>query len=131
MGMLTDHELTASFLAGGLGGVRERFERALGRVRDSRPQDAQDDPETMSAGCRSPSYAAAVSQALSDLADAWQRLPLRTVRFRETERLLQLLKDRALEALRHDPHLRSDYHRLAQCLNELKLDNPHKPELRF
>jgi hypothetical protein len=130
MGMLNDYELTASFLAGGLGGTHVRFDRTMDRVRYCRPQDAQGDPEPLESDCRSPSYAAAVLQALSDLIDAWQGIKARPARFRETERLLLLLKDRTLDALATKKALWADFYRLAQCLNELKLDRgPDKPSL--
>jgi hypothetical protein len=132
MGMLNDYELTASCLAGGLGGTRKRLDRTMGRLYSIRPQDAQDNPEPVRPGCRSPSYAAAISQALSDLTDAWQGLLPRPAKFRETERLFLLLKDKTLETLASNPALWSDYHRLAQCLNELTLDyGQMKPEIRL
>jgi hypothetical protein len=132
MGMLQDYELTASFLAGGLGGAYARLDRAMDRVRLRRPQDAQDDPDPPGPESQSPSYAAAVLQALSDLIDAWQGLQARPARFRETERLLLLLKDKTLDKLATKKAIWSDFCRLAQCLNELKLDlGPGKPSLRL
>jgi hypothetical protein len=132
MGMLNDYELTASFLAGGLGGTHVRLDRTMGRVRSCRPQDAQDCPELLRPDCRSPSYAAAVSQALSDLIDAWQVIQARPARFRETERLFLLLKDRTLESLAPNKAPWSDFYSLAQCLNELKLDRgPNKSSLHI
>ncbi|MDR2442998.1 MAG: hypothetical protein LBE31_05700 [Deltaproteobacteria bacterium] len=121
--MLKDYELTASILAGGLGGTRERLLRTIRRLLVCHHGDAQDISETIKPDCRSPSYSAAVSQALSDLNDTWQGRVLRSVRFMETERLFLLLKDRTLDALANNTILLSDYHRLAQCLNELKLDS--------
>jgi hypothetical protein len=125
MGMLNDYELTASFQAGGLGGAQLRLDRTIERVLASRSQDAQGIPDRLHPECRSPSYAAAVLQALSDLIDAWQGLQVRPARFRETERLLLLLKDKTLESLATKKAMWSDFYRLAQCLNELKLDRGH------
>ncbi|MDR3205066.1 MAG: hypothetical protein LBV23_10065 [Deltaproteobacteria bacterium] len=122
MGMLNDYELTASYLAGGLGVARERLFRSMGRLNDHLPKDALGDPESIEPDCRGPSYAAAVSQALSDLTDAWQRSISRPARFKETERLFLLLKDKALGALTRSPDLWKDYAHLAQSLSELKLD---------
>ncbi|MDR1677005.1 MAG: hypothetical protein LBS44_01280 [Deltaproteobacteria bacterium] len=132
MGMLNDYELTASFLAGGLGGTHVRLDRTMDRVRACRPQDAQNNPNILRTDCCSPSYTAAVLQALSDLIDAWQGLQVRPARFRETERLLLLLKDRTLESLAPKKAIWSDFYRLAQCLNELKLDRgPEKSSSLF
>jgi hypothetical protein len=130
MGMLNDYELTASFLAGGLGGTHVRLDRTMDRVRARRPQDAQDDQDLPRSESQSPSYAAAVLQALSELIDAWQGLQSRPARFREAERLLILLKDRTLDSLATKKAIWSDFYHLAQCLNELKLDRgPDKPPL--
>jgi hypothetical protein len=102
----------------------------MDRVRSCRPQDAQGNPDHLHSDSHSPSYAAAVSQALSDLVDAWQGLQARPARFREAERLLLMLKDRTLDALATKKALWTDFYRLAQCLNELKLDRgPDKPSL--
>ena len=132
MGMLKDYELTASLLAGGLSGTRGRLLRTIRRLMVCRRGDAHDDPDHFQPDCRSPSWSAAISQALSDLTDAWQGRAPCPARFRETERLFLLLKDRTLEALAHQPAFWSDYHRLAQCLSELKLDYVHqKPLLRL
>jgi hypothetical protein len=132
MGMLNDYELTANFLAGGLGGTHVRLDRTMDRVRACRPRDAQGDPEPPGPDYHSPSYAAAVLQALSDLIDAWQSMRARPKRFRETERLLLLLKDRTLDSLAPKKAIWSDFYRLAQCLNELKLDRgPDKSPLRL
>ncbi|MDR1658616.1 MAG: hypothetical protein LBT47_13930 [Deltaproteobacteria bacterium] len=126
MGILKDYELTASLLAGGLGGTRERLLKTIRRLLVCYPQDAQDNPEPIQPDCRSPSYLAAVSQALSDLNDDWQGRVPRPARFMETERLFLQLKDRTLDVLANDPTLWSDYHSLAQGLNELKLDYAQK-----
>ena len=132
MGMLKDYELTASLLAGGLSGTSGRLLRTIRRLMVCRRGDAHDDPDHFQPDCRSPSWSADISQALSDLTDAWQGRAPRPARFRETERLFLLLKDRTLEALAHQPAFWSDYHRLAQCLSELKLDYVHqKPLLRL
>jgi hypothetical protein len=130
MGMPKDYELTASFLAGGLGGTRLRFDRTMGRVRSCRPKDAHDCLDILQSDSRSPSYAAAVSQAMSDLIDAWQGLQARPIRFQKTEKLFLQLKDKTLESLAPHRAVWSDFYRLAQCLNELKLDRgPEKPSL--
>jgi hypothetical protein len=130
MGMPKDYELTASFLAGGLGGTRLRLDRTMGRVRSRRLQDAQGCAEILESDSRSPSYAAAVSQAMSDLIDTWQSIQSRPPRFRETERLFLLLKDKTLEMLAPNRAPWSDFYRLAQSLNEMKLDRgPKKPSL--
>ncbi|MDR2612692.1 MAG: hypothetical protein LBG06_07685 [Deltaproteobacteria bacterium] len=124
--MLIDNELTASCLAGGLGGTRERLDKTLQRLTRIAPWDAQGEPDTprpLAGGCRSPSQAAAVTLALRDLADIWQGFMPRPVRFRETERLFGVLKDRILTDLDHGPALWLEYHRLAQSLNELRLDS--------
>jgi hypothetical protein len=135
MGMLIDNELTASCLAGGLGGTRERLDKTLERLTRYSPWDAQgetDWPAPLATGCRSPSQAAAVTQAFSDLADVWQGFMPRPDRFRETERLFGVLKDRILTGLDHGPALWLEYHRLAQSLNDLRLDSGQKdPELLF
>ena len=122
MGMQKDYELTASLLAGGLSGTRERLLKTMRRLMACRRGDAHDDPDHFWPDCRSPSWSAAISQALSDLTDVWQGRAPRPARFRETERLLLLLKDRTLEFLASQPAFWPDYHRLAQCLSELKLD---------
>jgi hypothetical protein len=122
MGVLNDYELTASLLAGGLTGTRERLTRAVRRLMACRRGEARDDPDHHEPDCRSPSWSAAISQALSDLTDAWQGRAPRPVRFRETERLFLLLKDLTLDAVACHPAPWSDYHSLAQCLSELRLD---------
>jgi hypothetical protein len=134
--MLIDNELTASCLAGGLGGTRERLDRTLRRLFRDSPLDAQGEPVEplyLAGGCRSPSHAAAVTQAFRDLTDCWQATLSRPVRFRETERLFGVLKDRILTVLDHGPALWLEYHRLAQSLNELALDSTGTgdPELLF
>jgi hypothetical protein len=136
MGMLIDNELTASCLAGGLGGTRERLDKTLRRLFRDSPLDAQGEepawPRHLAAGCRDP-HAAAVTQALRDLTDYWQGFMPRPDRFRETERLFGVLKDRILTDLDHGPALWLEYHRLAQSLNELALDSSSQenPELPF
>ena len=132
MGRLKDYELTARLLAGGLSGTRERLLKTMRRLMACRRRDAHDDPDSHEPDCRSPSWSAAISQALSDLTDAWQgRLP-RPARFRETERVFLLLKDKTLETLAYHPAFWADYHNLAQCLSELKLDLANqKPYLRL
>jgi hypothetical protein len=133
--MLIDDELTASCLAGGLGETRERLDKTLLRLFRYSPLEIQGDPdrpELLAEGCRSPSQAAAVTQALRELADYWQGFMPRPNRFRETERLFGVLKDRILTDLDHNPALWLEYHRLAQSLNELRLDsNQENPELLF
>ena len=132
MGMLKDYELTASLLAGGLSGTRERLLKTMRRLMACRRRDAHDDPDFAEPDCRSPSWSAAISQAFSDLTDAWQSRTPRPTRFRETERLFLLLKDRTLETLACHPAIWTDYHSLAQCLSELKLDLAiQKPYLRL
>ncbi|MDR2460266.1 MAG: hypothetical protein LBE38_05730 [Deltaproteobacteria bacterium] len=125
MGMLFDNELTASCLAGGLGGTRERLDRTIGRLIRLSPTDAQGNPEGLflSSGCRSPSNAAAITQALRELSDLWQDYCFRPSRFQETERLFGVLKDKILLGFDHSPTLWLEYHRLAQNLNELRLDS--------
>ncbi|MDR1487016.1 MAG: hypothetical protein LBT62_03325 [Deltaproteobacteria bacterium] len=131
MGMVNDYELTASCLAGGLGGTSKRLDRTIERIQTICPVSAQKNLDLVQPGCRSPSYVTAISQALNDLTDAWQGLMLRPAKFKETERLFLLLKDKTLEILANNPALWSDSHRLAQCLNELTLDHGQmKPVLR-
>jgi hypothetical protein len=131
--MLIENELTASCLAGGLGGTRERLDRTLERLFRNSPLDAQGDPvwpRPPVTGCRSPSLAAAVTQALRDLTDYWQGFMPRTYRFRETERLFGILKDRILTGLEQGPALGLEYHRHAQSLNDLRLGSSQEnPEL--
>ena len=82
MGMLKDYELTASLLAGGLSGTRWRLLRTIRRLMVCRRGDAHDDPDHFQPDCRSPSWSAAISQALSDLNDVWQGRAPRPARFR-------------------------------------------------
>ncbi|MDR1166522.1 MAG: hypothetical protein LBO66_11790 [Deltaproteobacteria bacterium] len=135
MGMLFDYELTASCLAGGLGGTRERLDKTLKRLFRSSPLDAQGDPERPASpilDCRSPSLAAAITQALRDLTDVWQGLKSRPDKFRETERLFGVLKDKILDDYDHSAILWLEYHRLAQSLNQLKLDSSQEnSDLQF
>ena len=132
MGMQNDHELTASLLAGGLGGTLERLTRSMMRLMACRRRGARDDPDDFQPDCRGPSCSAAVSQALSDLNDAWPARVARPARFIETERLFLLLKDKTLDALADTPALWSEYHSLAQCIIEMKLDwAQKKPGLRL
>ena len=135
MGMLFVNELTASCLAGGLGGTRERLEHTISRLIRPSPLDAQGDPEGPSpliTGCHCPSQAAVITQTLRDLADLWQDLSYRPTRFQETERLFGVLKDKILLSFDHNPTLWLEYHRLAQNLNELRLDRSQEnTELQY
>ncbi|MDR2339291.1 MAG: hypothetical protein LBF40_04040 [Deltaproteobacteria bacterium] len=121
--MLTDYELMASCLAGGLGVTRERLVRALGRLIRPSPLDAQGEPDRDTERFRMPLDAAAVMQALRELTDIWQGFFNRPRRFKEVESHLIILKDKVLDGFGHNQRVLLDYHRLAQNLNDLKLNS--------
>jgi hypothetical protein len=122
MGMLTDYELTATCLAGGLGATRERLERTLGRlIRPSPPEERFWDDAPAGAS-PNPLDFAVLAQALRELTDIWQGFFYRPERFKEIERLLSNLKDNVLDGFGSNPKVLLNYHRLAQHLNDLKLN---------
>jgi hypothetical protein len=131
MGMLTDYELMASCLAGGLGVTRERLERTLGRLIRPSPPDVLGVEGRQNGGFRNPLNATAVMQALRELTDIWQGFLNRPVRFKEIERLLVALKDKIIDGFGYNPQILLDYHRLAQNLNDLKLDNAEENSKQY
>jgi hypothetical protein len=122
MGMQTDYKLMASCLAGGLGVTRERFERTLERLIRPSPLAAIGDPEDATEGIRTPLNAAAVMQALRELTDIWQGFFCRPDKFKDVETHLITLKDKILDDFGSNPQVLLDYHRLAQYLNDLRLN---------
>jgi hypothetical protein len=128
MGIHDDYELAASCLAGSLGGARERLGPAIERLSRVWPPGAFSIPDGRSPDCRSPARAAALTQALNEFTDAWQGLWSRSLKFRETDRLLTTLKDKVLADLVPESAIWSDYPSLAQNLTgltmEFSLDNP-------
>ena len=121
MGMLTECELMATCLAGGLGVTRERLERTLGRLIRPSPLIVRGGGEEADMGKWNALNTAAVAQALRELNDIWLGMFCRPVRFREIERLLTRLKDRILDEFGCNSRVLLNYHRLAQNLNDLKL----------
>jgi hypothetical protein len=134
MGMQFYYELTASCLAGGLGGTRERLLKTLRRLNRTSPLDAQGDPDRYleNTDCRSPTPAAAITQSFEELTDIWHEFTYRPIKFRKTEELVEVLKDKILEGFDNNFTLWIEYHRLAQHLNALELDSSQEnPEFHI
>jgi hypothetical protein len=121
MGMLTDYELMASCLAGGLGVTRERLESTLGRLIRPSPLGYEEEPEKEKDDSGNPLNTTAIKQAMRELTDIWQGFFQRPDRFKEVERILITLKDRIVDSFGFNAQALMDYHRLAQSLNDLKL----------
>ncbi|MDR2198268.1 MAG: hypothetical protein LBR53_02215 [Deltaproteobacteria bacterium] len=121
--MLTDYELMASCLAGGLGVTRERLESTLGRLIRPSPLDAWDEAEKAAETLWSPLKCTALMQAMRDLTDIWQGFFNRLARFKEIEASLTTLKDNVLDGFGGNQRVLLDYYRLAQSLNDLKINS--------
>ncbi|MDR2353562.1 MAG: hypothetical protein LBF22_10495 [Deltaproteobacteria bacterium] len=131
MGMLTDYELMASCLAGGLGATKERLERTLGRLIRPSPQGDQGEEGRNNREYRNPINTTAVMQTLRELSDIWQGVFTRPVRFKQIEGLFITLKDKIVDSFGFNPQILLDYHRLAQNLNDLKLSGAKDNSKQF
>jgi hypothetical protein len=121
--MLTDCELMATCLAGGLGVTRERLVKTLVRLIRPSPGGDQRGVQQEHQEMGNPLNTAAVAQALRELTDIWQGFFNRQVRFMEIERLLTKIKDKILDGCGSNPQALLIYQRLAQNLNDLRLSS--------
>ena len=128
--MVLEHQLTACYAAGSLGGTLGRLNDSLGRLSRAQCTGSREKPggEAVRASDGRPYQPAEVAhlnQTLRLMADAWASKVFSSRRFDHIENLLDSLKENALDNLRAarkrtGQHL--EYQVLAQTLDRLKAD---------
>ena len=125
--MVLEHELTACYAAGSLGGTLGRLNESLRRLSRAHCTGSREKPGDESEGllCE-PARLAHLNQTLQLMADAWQSKMTSIQRISQITRLLESLKENALSALaagRKRPNHGSEYQLLAQALDNLRADS--------
>lgn len=126
MGMVLEHELSAGYAAGSLGGTLGRLAGALQRLERSCNPGLREAPgEGTAVRLIQPAGTARLNQTLRMMADAWQSGKTSRGAFGRIEGALDALKERALGSrssqklgLRHY----WEYQLLAQALDNLKAE---------
>ena len=122
--MVLEHQLSASYAAGSLGGTLGRLEESIRRL--SRANSTGSREKTGGADndpALAPAKVAHLNQTLRLMSDAWQSRVITTPRASRLEDLLDHLKENALTCLggeKKRPERHSQYQLLAQALNALK-----------
>ena len=125
MGMVLEHQLTASYAAGSLGGTLGRLEESLRRLSRANSTGSREKPGGADGGriIIEPAKLAYLDQTLRLMADAWQSRVVAAPKVSDIEDLLDHLKETALTGLggeKRQLERHSQYRLLAEALNGLK-----------
>lgn len=123
MGMVLEHQLSACYAAGSLGGTLGRLITASRRLSRAQSTGCRETTGVEAAEAIEPASLAHLNQTLRMMADAWQSLRTSRNSFGRIEGALDALKERALlrigsRNLRLARHW--EYQLLAQLLDNLK-----------
>ena len=126
MGMVLEHQLSACYAAGSLGGTLGRLNESLRRLSRAQSTGSREKPgeETTGLICV-PARPAHLNQTLQLMADAWQSKQIAAQRIGRITRRIESLKENSLMALaagRRRPNHGSEYQLLAQALDNLRAD---------
>lgn len=129
MGMVLEHELTACYAAGSLGGTLGRLNESFRRLSRAQSTGSREQPggEVEPRFCE-PARLTHLNQTLRLMADAWQSRITAWRQLDHIEEVLDGLKEMALERIgagaeRLNRH--TEYQLLAQALNSLKAEDHH------
>jgi len=123
--MVLEHELTACYAAGSLGGTLGRLNDSLKRLSRAHSTGSREKPGAEAVGrLFEPAGLACLNQTMRLMADAWKSKTQSSRRFNLIEDQLDCLKEFSLDnlggRLRSRPGLHSEYQMLAQTLDNLK-----------
>jgi len=123
MGMVLEHELSACYAAGSLGGTLGRLNESIRRLSRAYSTGSREIREEAEVRLIEPLRLALLNQTQRLMADAWQsRTTTATRQFSHLEELLDVLKETALGRLgsRRKHPGQQTYQVLAQALANLK-----------
>ncbi|UQZ90467.1 hypothetical protein C4J81_15130 [Deltaproteobacteria bacterium Smac51] len=127
MGMVLEHELTACYAAGSLGGTLGRLNESLRRLSRAHCTGSREKPGGAADDWFiEPARLAHLNQALRLMADAWQSKRTASRWFSNIEDVLDDLKEKTMMRFCEDPDQktdqRSEYQLLAQALDNLQTE---------
>jgi hypothetical protein len=124
MGTVLEHELTARYAAGSLGGTLGRLNESLRRLARANRTGSREKPEVRDEWPIEPAKFAHLNQALRLMADAWQSTRTASRWFSNIEDVLDDLKEktmaRASKTQGRKKGRRNHYQLLAQTLDNLR-----------
>jgi hypothetical protein len=123
-----EHELTASWMAGSLGGTLGRLSDSLRRLSRTQSTGSREKPETAAVLDRlliEPARLSNLNQTLRLMTDAWESHKTATLRFNRIEEQFNSLTETALDRLNGRAGRPMEYYRLAQVIEQLRGSESH------